>query len=70
MLFTNIKNKQIAIAGNKKLRIYGTLNCTSGKRMKKEIVFSFLVKKRQPRVVIVRAVIAWKKNTMNGKDNK
>jgi len=35
-LFAKIKNKQIALAGNKKLKIYGTLNCTSGKRMKKE----------------------------------
>jgi len=26
----------IQIAGNKKLRIYGTLHCFSGKRMKKE----------------------------------
>lgn len=36
MLFTKIKNKQIALAGNKKLKIYGTLDCRSGKRMKKE----------------------------------
>ena len=36
VLFRKIKNKQIALAGNKKLKIYGTLNCTSGKRMKKE----------------------------------
>lgn len=35
-LFTKIKSKQIAFAGNKKLKIYGTLNCASGKRMKKE----------------------------------
>ncbi len=36
MLFAKIKNKQITLAGNKKLRIYGTLNCISGKRMRKE----------------------------------
>lgn len=36
ILFRKIKNKQIALAGNKKLRIYGTLDCTSGKRMRKE----------------------------------
>jgi hypothetical protein len=57
-LFRRIKNKQITLAGNKKLKIYGTLNCASGKRMKKEIAFSFLVKKKQRRVVIVHAVIA------------
>ena len=28
--------RQIIFAGNKKLKIYGKLNCTSGKRMKKE----------------------------------
>jgi methylphosphotriester-DNA--protein-cysteine methyltransferase len=36
ILFRKIKNKQLALAGNKKLKIYGTLDCTSGKRMKKE----------------------------------
>jgi methylphosphotriester-DNA--protein-cysteine methyltransferase len=36
ILFRKIKNKQISFAGNKKLRIYGTLHCTSGKRMRKE----------------------------------
>ena len=36
ILFKKIRNKQITFAGNKKLRIYGTLNCTSGKRIKKE----------------------------------
>jgi len=30
-----IENK-ICLGGNKKLKIYGTLSCTSGKRMKKE----------------------------------
>lgn len=31
-----IHRKQILFAGNKKLKIYGTLHCKSGKRMKKE----------------------------------
>ncbi len=31
-----IKVKQVLYGGNKKLKIYGTLNCKSGKRMKKE----------------------------------
>ena len=35
-LCKKIKHKEICFGGNKKLKIYGTLNCTSGKRMKKE----------------------------------
>jgi len=31
-----IKNKEICFAGNRRLKIYGSLNCKSGKRMKKE----------------------------------
>jgi len=31
-----IKNKEIRVAGNSRLKIYGTLHCKSGKRMKKE----------------------------------
>ena len=31
-----LKNKTITLAGNKKLKIYGTLTCKSGKRMKME----------------------------------
>lgn len=31
-----IRQNVIVFAGNSKLKIYGTLNCTSGKRMKKE----------------------------------
>lgn len=34
-LFKKIKNKEIVFAGNKKLKIYGKLNCSSGKKMKK-----------------------------------
>ena len=35
-LVSLIKKKNIQIGGNTKLRIYGTLHCKSGKRMKKE----------------------------------
>ena len=31
-----IKQKKIRFGGNKKLKIYGLLNCKSGKRMKRE----------------------------------
>jgi methylphosphotriester-DNA--protein-cysteine methyltransferase len=31
-----IRKKEIQLAGNAKLKIYGTLHCNSGKRMKKE----------------------------------
>jgi methylphosphotriester-DNA--protein-cysteine methyltransferase len=31
-----IKHKEICFGGNRKLKIYGTLHCKSGKRMKKE----------------------------------
>jgi methylphosphotriester-DNA--protein-cysteine methyltransferase len=31
-----LRNKAVVLAGNKKLKIYGTLTCKSGKRMKKE----------------------------------
>lgn len=31
-----INAKEISIGGNPKLKIYGTLNCSSGKRMKVE----------------------------------
>lgn len=34
-LFGLLKNRSITFAGNKKLKIYGTLRCKSGKRMKK-----------------------------------
>jgi methylphosphotriester-DNA--protein-cysteine methyltransferase len=36
VLRSKIKNKQILFAGNSKLKIYGLLNCKSGKRMKKQ----------------------------------
>ena len=36
LLIDKIKRKEICFAGNSKLKIYGTLHCKSGKRMKKE----------------------------------
>ena len=35
-LRNQIKQKQICFGGNQNLKIYGTLQCKSGKRMKKE----------------------------------
>lgn len=35
-LHQKIKRKEIFYAGNRNLKIYGTLDCKSGKRMKKE----------------------------------
>jgi len=32
----HLKNKDICLGGNARLKIYGSLRCTSGKRMKKE----------------------------------
>ncbi len=35
-LRNKIKQKEICFGGNRKLKIYGTLQCKSGKRMKRE----------------------------------
>lgn len=35
-LQNQIRQKQICLGGNLKLKIYGKLNCKSGKRMKKQ----------------------------------
>ncbi|WP_312300570.1 Ada metal-binding domain-containing protein [Chryseobacterium sp.] len=35
-LRSKVHNREILLGGNKKLKIYGLLNCKSGKRMKKE----------------------------------
>lgn len=35
-LHKQIKQKEILLGGNLKLKIYGTLDCASGKRMKKQ----------------------------------
>jgi len=40
-----VKRKIIYFGGNKKLNIYGTLRCTSGKRMKKENRMFFVSEK-------------------------
>ena len=37
-----IRKKQILFGGNRRLKIFGTLNCKSGKRMKKENRVFFL----------------------------
>lgn len=34
-LYLGIRTEQIQLAGNSRLKIYGTLDCKSGKRMKK-----------------------------------
>ena len=36
LLVGKIKNGELTFAGNKKLKIYGAISCSSGKRMKKE----------------------------------
>jgi methylphosphotriester-DNA--protein-cysteine methyltransferase len=48
-LRTELRQKRILIAGNAKLRIYGTLKCASGKRMKKEnrVFFSSILEAEQ-----------------------
>jgi hypothetical protein len=43
-LRNKIKNGEICFGGNQKLKIYGTLKCSSGKRMKRKTGFSFCVK--------------------------
>ena len=35
-LFSKIKKQEIVFGGNKQLKIYGTLQCKSGKRMKRK----------------------------------
>lgn len=35
-LINKIKNKEVCFAGNLKLKIYGSLQCKSGKKMKRE----------------------------------
>lgn len=35
-LWSKIKHKKICLGGNRKLKIYGTLSCASGKRLKRE----------------------------------
>jgi hypothetical protein len=40
-----IRKKEICLGGNERLKIYGTLNCRSGKRMKKENRVFFISEK-------------------------
>jgi len=41
-LYTLLKSQQIQWGGNAKLKIYGRLDCTSGKRMKRQNRVFFL----------------------------
>jgi methylphosphotriester-DNA--protein-cysteine methyltransferase len=36
LLRKRIRQQQLVLGGNRRLKIYGSLTCTSGKRMKKE----------------------------------
>ncbi|MDJ1504728.1 Ada metal-binding domain-containing protein [Xanthocytophaga agilis] len=36
LLWHKIRHREIILGGNAKLKIYGTLHCASGKRMKRE----------------------------------
>jgi len=36
ILWSEIKQQKIRFGGNRKLKIYGTLSCASGKRIKRE----------------------------------
>lgn len=44
-VFRSIRSGEIQFAGNRKLKIYGRLDCWSGKRMKKENRVFFLNEK-------------------------
>ncbi len=44
-LRNKIKTKEILFGGNKNLKIYGKLNCKSGKRMKRENLVFFSTEK-------------------------
>lgn len=44
-LQSKIKQQKIGLGGNIKLKIYGTLSCTSGKRMKRENRVFFMTEK-------------------------
>jgi methylphosphotriester-DNA--protein-cysteine methyltransferase len=46
-LRSKIKQNEICCGGNKRLKIYGTLQCKSGKRMKRENRV-FFVSKKEP----------------------
>jgi len=44
-LHKKIRNREINFGGNRKLKIYGTLQCNSGKRMKKDNRVFFISEK-------------------------
>ncbi|AZA80156.1 metal-binding protein [Chryseobacterium sp. G0186] len=44
-LRSKIHSRKILLGGNKKLKIYGLLSCTSGKRMKRENRIFFMNEK-------------------------
>lgn len=44
-LLSKIKQQEICFGGNKKLKIYGTLSCASGKKIKRENRIFFLTEK-------------------------
>jgi len=52
------KNREICFGGNARLKIYGLLKCSSGKRMKKKTVFFFVLKKKHFSTAIAPADIA------------
>lgn len=45
-LLSKIKNKQLCFGGNRQLKIYGTLQCKSGKRLRKENRVFFVSEKQ------------------------
>jgi hypothetical protein len=53
-----IRKNEICFGGNEKLKIYGTLYCKSGKRMKRENRVFFIRKRKQLITVTSLAGIA------------
>lgn len=62
-----IDNQVVMLGGNKKLKIYGTLTCASGKRMKTENRVFLVLDRRLFSMVIVPVVIALTISLRNGK---
>ncbi len=52
-----LRKQEICLGGNKNLKIYGLLNCKSGKRMKKETGFSLLMNLKLYKMDIAPVVI-------------
>lgn len=44
-LTSKIRQKNIVLAGNRRLKIYGTMSCNSGKKMKRENRIFFISEK-------------------------